>query len=250
MSVYLVNSVHFSNVDHGGGMDSDYPLEQTPATRRRNKVREAILAAAERMFAKEGESGLSIRRLAEEIDYSPSAIYKYFGSKEELLEELKDSFFERLLDQVDRVSATKLDFHQRARACVTTYVATATARPHHYAAAFSSIPTPEELAVRRQLSWEEFIATRKGQAFKILIDLVEEGQALGVFDPALEPVKAAKSIWASSHGLALLMIHMPILPDVQPCPTQTDGDFVAYHADIVMRGLAVPAEPPHKNGTR
>ena len=93
MSVYLVNSVHFANVDHGSGMDSDYPLEQTPATRRRNKVREAILAAAERMFAKEGESGLSIRRLAEEIDYSPSAIYKYFGSKEELLEELKDSFF-------------------------------------------------------------------------------------------------------------------------------------------------------------
>ncbi|MEZ6001245.1 TetR/AcrR family transcriptional regulator [Hyphomonas sp.] len=231
-------------------MDSDYTLEQTPATRRRNKVREAILAAAERMFAKEGESGLSIRRLAEEIDYSPSAIYKYFGSKEELLEELKDSFFERLLEQVDRVSATSMNFHDRARACVTTYVSTATARPHHYAAAFSSIPTREELAARRQLSWDDFLATPKGQAFKILVDLVEEGQGLGVFDPALEPVKTAKSIWASSHGLALLMIHMPLLPDVQPCPTQTDGDFVAYHADIVMRGLAVPADLPHKNGTR
>jgi len=46
----------------------------------------------------------------------------------------------------------------------------------------------------------------------------------------------------------LLMIHMPILPDVQPCPAQSDDDFVAYHADIVMRGLAVPAETPHKNG--
>ena len=231
-------------------MDSDYPLEQTPATRRRNKVREAILAAAERMFAKEGEQGLSIRRLAEEIDYSPSAIYKYFGSKEELLEELKDSFFERLLDQVDRVSATSKNFHDRARACVTTYVATATARPHHYAAAFSSIPTPGELVTRQQLSWEDFIATPKGQAFKILVDIVEEGQALGVFDTTLDPLKAAKSIWAPSHGLALLMIHMPRLPEVQPCPVQADSDFVACHADIVMRGLAVPAEPPQKNGTQ
>ena len=244
----MVNTVHFLNDDRGRDMDSDYPLEQTPARRRRNKVREAILAAAERMFAKEGESGLSIRRLAEEIDYSPSAIYKYFGSKEELLEELKDSFFERLLEQVDRVSAASRDFHDRARACVTTYVSTATARPHHYAAAFSSVPTPEELAIRQHLSWEDFIATSKGQAFKVLVDLVEEGQALGVFDTALDPLKAAKSIWASCHGLALLMIHMPILPDVQPCPTQPDRDFVAYHADIVMRGLAVPAETPHKNG--
>ena len=234
-------------------MDSDYPAEQTPARRRRQKVRDSILEAAERVFAKEGESGLSIRRLAEEIDYSPSAIYKYFGSKEELLEELKLSFFERLLGQVDRVAALNLDFDERARACVTTYVATATERPHHYAAAFSSIPTPEEAAARHgSLSWEDFIQTSKGQAFKVLVDLVLDGQARGVFDPALEPVKAAKSIWASSHGLAQLMIHMPLLPDMQPCNAAPSGDFVAFHADIVIRGLMKPAgtaNPPKRNGT-
>jgi AcrR family transcriptional regulator len=231
-------------------MDSGCPLEQTPATRRRQKVREAILAAAERVFAKEGEIGLSIRRLAEEIDYSPSAIYKYFGSKEELLDELKESFFERLLSQVDGVGAKNPDFHARARACVTTYVATAIARPHHYAAAFSSIPTPEQIAARRNLDWEDFIATRKGQAFKVLVDLVLEGQALGVFDRSLDPLNGAKSIWASSHGLALLMIHMPLLPEMQPCTAQPGGDFVAAHADIVIRGLAAPAEPPQENGIR
>ena len=234
-------------------MDSDYPSEPSPARRRRQKVRESILAAAERVFAQEGESGLSIRRLAEEIDYSPSAIYKYFGSKEELLEELKNSFFERLLAQVDHGLACNPEFHDRARACVTTYVATAIARPHHYAAAFSSIPTPEEVAVRQHLSWEDFIATSKGQAFKVLIDLVVDGQALGAFDPALDPVMAAKSIWASSHGLAMLMIHMPLLPDMQPCggipPTE---EFAAFHADIVIRGLAAPVnvpDHPTRNGT-
>ena len=53
-------------------------------------MRGAILEAAERVFSVEGEAGLSIRRLAEEIDYSPSAIYKYFGSKDELVDELKE----------------------------------------------------------------------------------------------------------------------------------------------------------------
>ena len=233
-------------------MDTDFSSEQTPARRRRKKVRESILAAAERVFAKEGESGLSIRRLAEEIDYSPSAIYKYFGSKEELLEELKDSFFERLMAQVDRVSALNLSFHDRARACVTTYVAIATERPHHYAAAFSSIPTPEELAARQHLGWEDFVQTSKGKAFKVLVDLVQDGQALGVFDRALDPIESAKSIWASSHGLALLMIHMPLLPGMQPCGGMPSGDFVAFHADIVMRGFRAPTaqtDLPGKNGS-
>ena len=234
-------------------MDSDYTSEQSPAVRRRQKVREAILTAAERVFAREGESGLSIRRLAEEIDYSPSAIYKYFGSKEELLEELKVAFFDRLMAQVDQVPTDSMSFHDRARACVTTYVGTAIARPHHYAAAFSSIPTPEELEIRRSRSWEDFIATSKGRAFKILVDLVQDGQALGVFDRGLDPVMAAKSIWASSHGLAMLMIHMPLLPDMQPCggisPT---GEFAAFHADIVIRGLSATVSPPEtadRNGT-
>ena len=65
---------------------------QTPASRRREKVRQTILEAAERVFAEEGYEGLSIRRLAEEIDYSPSAIYKYFASKTELVGCLKEAF--------------------------------------------------------------------------------------------------------------------------------------------------------------
>ena len=69
----------------------------TPAERRRIRVRGAILEAAERVFAVEGEAGLSIRRIADEIDYSPAAIYKYFGSKDELIDELKEAFFGRIL---------------------------------------------------------------------------------------------------------------------------------------------------------
>ena len=42
--------------------------EVSPAERRRLRVREAILDAAERVFAQEGEAGLSIRRIADEIE--------------------------------------------------------------------------------------------------------------------------------------------------------------------------------------
>ena len=48
----------------------------SPAERRRRKVRDAIVSAAEEIFAEEGEAGLSMRRIAERIDYSPAALYK------------------------------------------------------------------------------------------------------------------------------------------------------------------------------
>ncbi|MGB2573600.1 MAG: TetR/AcrR family transcriptional regulator, partial [Henriciella sp.] len=72
----------------------------TPAERRKENIRRRILQAADEMLALEGASGLSIRRLAEITDYSPAAIYRYFPSKESLVEELKEAFFARLVDNL------------------------------------------------------------------------------------------------------------------------------------------------------
>jgi AcrR family transcriptional regulator len=223
-------------------MPSDLSLDPTPAERRRLKVRGAIIDAAERVFASEGETGLSIRRLAEEIDYSPSAIYKYFGSKDELIDELKEAFFERLLTRVDKITCADAPFSQRGRACVSTYIETAMERPHHYAAAFSS-PGSADADVRTPpLEWEEFEKTYKGRAFNILVDMVQEGQSLGVFDPSLDPFLSAKSVWAASHGLAQLMTHMPNVPALLPSkPPVSASSFIAFHADLVFRGLQTPA---------
>ncbi|KCZ94141.1 TetR/AcrR family transcriptional regulator [Hyphomonas johnsonii] len=231
-------------------MPSDMSLEQTPAERRRSKVRGAIIDAAERVFASEGENGLSIRRLAEEIDYSPSAIYKYFGSKEELIDELKEAFFKRLLSRVDMISGTDRPFHLRARACVSTYIETAVERPHHYAAAFSNAYGSNTGNVWPDMDWETFMQTNKGRAFGLLVDMVREGQSLGVFDPSLDPYLSAKSVWAASHGLAQLMTHLPQFPDLRPTNTcLSASEFVAFHADLVFRGLQHPAVLPHTDPT-
>lgn len=212
--------------------------EVTPAERRRQRVRVAIIAAAEKVFSREGEAGLSIRRLAEEIDYSPSAIYKYFGSKEELLDELKEAFFERLLSRVDRPQLEAMPFEARSIACLTTYIDVALERPHHYAAAFSSVPTPNGALSSSMQGWDEFRATRKGQAFGILLDMVASGQSSGHFDPALDHLSATKSVWASLHGLALLLVHLPSFTDMLPA---SRGDartsFIHFHAQMILRGL-------------
>jgi AcrR family transcriptional regulator len=214
------------------------PTDSTPAERRRQKVRGAILEAAERVFSVEGEAGLSIRRLAEEIDYSPSAIYKYFGSKDELVDELKEAFFERLMQSVDRMAYDQLSFDQRIHRCFRTYIDVAIERPHHYLAAFSTTgASAHHDAVDG--AWAEFQQTFKGQAFGTVVALVEEGQSLGAFDRTLDPVHAAKSLWSSMHGLAQLLIHNPGLPQMSPAPERamTADTFIAFHVSMLVRSL-------------
>lgn len=226
------------------------PSDITPAERRRLRVRDAILDAAEAVFAEEGEDGLSIRRLAEAIDYSPAAIYKYFGSKEELIDELKEAFFARLLEKIDEINRQALPFPERARQCMTTYVRTALEKPHHYAAAYSgTLEPPGDGADCPSFDWDAFIGDNKGKAFAHLLDMVRVGQADGHFRTEPDAFLAAKSLWASLHGLALLIAHMPALipaPDGRGRPVDRDR-LIAFHADQVIRGLEAPA--PANTGT-
>jgi len=203
--------------------------ETSPAERRRQRVRDSILHAAERMIAKEGEDGLSIRRLAEEIDYSPAAIYKYFGSKEELVDELKEAFFARILTHVDKVQYSEDPFESRAHQCLRVYIEEALEKPHQYLGAFSGVVDPTD---------SHEIESNKARAFDYLISMVSEGQALGHFDPSRDAVTVAKSVWACCHGAASLLAHLPHFLDGMPSdiPVKRDA-FLDLHADIVLRGL-------------
>src|SRR6185436_13852347 len=53
-------------------------------SREREAVRRAILNAARTLFLAEGYANVSMRKIADQIEYSPGAIYSYFASKEDI----------------------------------------------------------------------------------------------------------------------------------------------------------------------
>ena len=115
--------------------------DDTPADRRRRKVREAIIDAAEDIFSSEGEEGISMRRLAEAIDYSPAAIYKYFSSKDELFTAIREMFFERLLARIHEAMAEGGQIDRLCSRCMRAYIETGMEEPNHYIMAFASSVT-------------------------------------------------------------------------------------------------------------
>jgi AcrR family transcriptional regulator len=97
--------------------------------RDREAVRRSILDAARDLFVSEGYRNVSIRKIAEKIEYSPAAIYGYFPSKDDIFYALAEEGFRllhandaaqldaalALLEPLDRVKAIFWRFYEFSR---------------------------------------------------------------------------------------------------------------------------------------
>ena len=84
--------------------------ELSPRERRHQRTQQAILDAALEIIHEKGVDGLSIRAIADKIDYSPAGLYEYYGSKEEIIAALCMQGLERFgrhLASVDRSLPTE-----------------------------------------------------------------------------------------------------------------------------------------------
>jgi AcrR family transcriptional regulator len=199
----------------------------TPAERRKRKVRDTIIEAAENVFAQEGEAGLSMRRLADRIDYSPAAIYKYFASKDELLAAIREQFFERLLTRMSP-EAEGASPAKRFRAGLRAYIQTGLENPNHYRMGFANIGSgPPTEGTRAYEAATTFTA--------MIVELIADGSFRKV-DPQL----ASASAWASMHGLTNLLTSIPDFPrGLGPgSPPISRDALIEFHVEQVCRGLA------------
>ena len=77
--------------------------------RQRQQLRDGILSAAREIASGEGWRAVTIRRIAELIEYSPPVIYEYFDSKEDLLLELVRTGYARQLEAIERARGASED---------------------------------------------------------------------------------------------------------------------------------------------
>ena len=64
--------------------------------REKSETRDKILDAARELFIAEGYEGVSMRQVADKIEYTPTTIYVHFADKEELFHEICHEDFARL----------------------------------------------------------------------------------------------------------------------------------------------------------
>ena len=76
-------------------------IERKP--RNREQTRSGIVKTAKAIARREGWQAVSIRKIADAIEYSAPIVYEYFDSKDVLLDEIRNEGFRHLYQEYDRI---------------------------------------------------------------------------------------------------------------------------------------------------
>jgi AcrR family transcriptional regulator len=166
--------------------------------REREEIRTRILDAARELFASEGVESVTMRRIADRIEYSPTAIYFHFRDKEALLSELCDCDFRAFAHEFAAIAEIP-DPVDRLRAAGEAYVGFGLNHPSHYRLMFMTPKNATENTIAKGNPEEDSYAFLR----LIVAELMEQGR----FREGLTDVDlAAQVIWSGVHGIVSLEI--------------------------------------------
>jgi AcrR family transcriptional regulator len=198
--------------------------------REKSETRDKILDAARELFVTEGYEGVSMRKVAEKIEYSPTAIYVHFADKNELFHELCREDFARL-QEVMRSAEMPTDPVEQLQQIGRNYIEFGMRYPHHYVFMFMT-PHPENEPDEED---REIMGNPEMDAYAFLKWAVQEAINSGRLREELQDAELiSQTLWASVHGVISLNIAKCKDPWVEWRPLQDRAEMML---DITIRGL-------------
>jgi AcrR family transcriptional regulator len=172
--------------------------------RARQDLRMRIMATAEALFVQDGYENVSMRKIARQIEYSPTTIYHYFKNKEALFACLLESYHGRLFARMEEIYGQGDDPIVALKKGMRAYTEFGLANPSYYSLAFMS---PPEFKAESYL-----VEGSKGTAlFLRLRASVELCIRQGLF-AQMDVGLAAQVLWTMNHGVTSLLITNPNFP--------------------------------------
>ncbi len=170
-------------------------------TKQKESLRQSILEAAKRLFLKEGYHATSIRKIAKEIEFSPTTIYLYYKDKAEIAHALHIEGFKLLGRQFSMLGHIDHPF-ERLKVMGRIYMQFSLENTDFYELMFvlkEPMDHIRECGVEE--CWEE-----GNEAFKVLMENVVACQNIGYFK-SFDPANIALIAWSTLHGLCTLNLH-------------------------------------------
>jgi AcrR family transcriptional regulator len=191
--------------------------------REKSEFREEVLRAARAIIAKEGFEALSMRKIAEAIEYAPGTIYLYFESRDAIAKELTQRGFVKLLEAF--APAVEIaDPVKRLEEIGKRYVRFGLEQPETYRLIFME-------------KYSETVFDDKDEnspghrALQLLVDTVDQLKAQKRFNLRVDSWKMAEAIWASMHGIVSLKLTCSSYPET---PAEELGEIMT---NLIFNGL-------------
>jgi AcrR family transcriptional regulator len=197
--------------------------------REKEDLRQEILDAARQLFLKNGFDNVSMRQIAEKIEYSPTTIYLYFADKSELFSSLCEETFAKLEAELSTIAKANSDPALGLRKGARAYIRFGLRFPFHYQLVFMT-SHPHDKGDRREGSFPR-TGTAGDRSFRYLLEVISQGIEQGKFRKS-DPMLLAQTAWAAMHGITSLLISMKEFPWV-------DRDVLIESAvETLIRGVA------------
>ena len=163
--------------------------------RQRREVRQGILDAARVIAARDGWQAVTVRRLAEHVEYSPPIIYQHFASKDDVLLELVREGFRTLHAALDAAGEGAGSPEEILLRMAHAYWAFAWDAPDLYQVMYGLGGVPFGVAA----TWDD--GNRIGEAVAPVVAAIPGPEG----PPSPEQVMArVLGLWAAMHGLVAL----------------------------------------------
>jgi AcrR family transcriptional regulator len=194
--------------------------------REKDQLRHKILEAAVELFVQNGFESVTMRGIADRIEYSASTIYLYFKNKTEIVGAICSETFETLIERLDEIEKRGLAPLDQFVAGLRCYIAFGLEHPHQYLLVFNNA-TPEGCA-----DMEE--PNRLGlQALEYLGRCIARCQDAGVFQPS-DPFNDAIAVWMQLHGTTSILINDH---GKYNFPWPSKEALIDRTVDLIVRGL-------------
>ncbi|HEY1332655.1 MAG TPA: TetR/AcrR family transcriptional regulator [Myxococcaceae bacterium] len=196
--------------------------------REKTELRTRILDAARTIVQRDGFGALTVRKIADAIEYAPGTLYLYFENRDAIARALSSEGFSELL-QAFAPTERIADPLARLEAIGRAYVRFGMENPETYRLIFMEDP---------QLTTAVLEDADPGQrAYRALVDPLEELAQAGRLHPGADVQALADTLWSVVHGIVSLKLTCPGFP-VTPVEPLLD---TALHTFI--DGLTRPAPP-------
>lgn len=168
---------------------------------KQEEIKNLILSTAQEIVAKDGLSGLSIRKITNIIDYSPAIIYHYFKDKDEIINRLMEENYKKIITALSSIYSKDAEPEEKLKDTSRKYIEIALQMPDEYMNIMLS-STPNILEHTSVLFNGSAI---KRQAIGVLCKIIKDYyKDVAIGDDEIE--LNAQLIWTSTFGLIIRLI--------------------------------------------
>jgi AcrR family transcriptional regulator len=203
--------------------------------RQRATLQQQILNAAREITIRDGFAALTMRKIADAIEYAPGTIYLYFENRDQIAIQLCRQGYQELLECL-QPTATIADSRDRLRAIASSYIDFGLTNTATYRLIFMEDPKFTNAALA-----EVPIDSSDGagmQSFQLLVTIFDDMKAERRLSIDADSARLAEIFWTSLHGILSLKLTFPgflTTPSEELITTMTDTFLAGISSALKQR---------------